>query len=142
MAFTWRYDSGIVAGAVPDLASVLGLTADQQAQIRFYCGQVATPYIGITTCNPSSNWGTTRVRIPAAGTENDDTNPPRIRPRNLFNVGIGTDNLFHTDRLRWKLRFDALNITNKYALYNFLSTCSGTHFVAPRTYRAQLGIAF
>jgi hypothetical protein len=28
------------------------------------------------------------------------------------------------------------------ALFNFLSTCSGTHFVAPRTYRAQLGLAF
>ena len=27
-------------------------------------------------------------------------------------------------------------------MYNFLSTCSGTHFVAPRAYRAELGIAF
>ena len=35
-----------------------------------------------------------------------------------------------------------LNITNKVAMYNFLSTCSGTHFVAPRAYRAELGIAF
>ena len=104
MAFTWRYDSGIVAGAVPDLASVLGLTADQQAQIGFYCGnQVATPWVPITTCNPSSNWGTKLVSIPAAGTENDDTNPPRVRGRNLFNVGVGTDNLFHTDRVRWTL---------------------------------------
>lgn len=143
VAFTWRYDSGIVAGAVPDLASVLGLTADQQAQIQFYCGnQVATPWSGITTCNPSSNWGTKLVHIPAPGTENDDTNPPRIRGRNLFNAGVGTDNLFHTDRVRWTLRFDALNITNTYALFNFLSTCSGTHFVPPRTFRAHLGIAF
>ncbi len=142
VAFTWRYDSGIVAGAVPDLASVLGLTADQQAQIGFYCGnQVATPFIPIKTCT-SSNWGTKLVSIPPAGTENDDTNPPRVRGRNLFNVGVGTDNLFHTDRVRWTLRFEALNITNKEALFNFLSTCSGTHFVAPRTYRAELGIAF
>jgi len=142
-AFTWRYDSGIVAGAGPDLASALGLTADQQAQIGFYCGnKAATPLIPITTCNPSSNWGTKLVSIPAAGTENDDTNPPRVRGRNLFNIGVGTDNLFHTDRVRWTLRFEALNVTNKEALFNFLSTCSGTHFVAPRAYQAQLGIAF
>jgi len=142
VAFTWRYDSGIVSGAVPDLASVLGLTADQQAQIEFYCGnQVATPWSPITTCN-SSNWGTKLVKIPAAGTENDDTNPPRVRPRHLFNIGVGSDNLFHTDRVRWTLRLEALNVANKVALFNFLSTCSGTHFVAPRTYRAELGIAF
>ena len=143
VAFTWRYDSGIVAGAVPDLDSVLALTADQQAQIQFYCGnQVATPYTPITTCDPASNWGAKQVHIPAAGTENDDTNPPRIRGRNLFNFGLGSDNLFHTERVRWTLRLEALNITDKYALFNFLSTCSGTHFVAPRTYRAELGIAF
>ena len=143
VAFTWRYDSGIVAGAVPDLPSVLGLTADQQAQIQFSCGnQVATPFIPITTCDPSSKWGTKLVSIPAPGTENDDTNPPRIRGRNLFNLGVGSDNLFHTDRVRWTLRLDALNITNKYALFNFLSTCSGTHFVAPRTWRAQFGVTF
>lgn len=142
VALTWRYDSGIVSGAVPDLASVLGLTADQQAQIGFYCGnQVATPWIPITTCT-SSDWGTKLVSIPAPGTENDDKNPARVRSRNLFNIGVGTDNLFHTDRVRWTLRFEVLNITNKLALFNFLSTCSGTHFVAPRTYRAQLGISF
>jgi hypothetical protein len=141
-AFTWRYDSGIVSGAVPDLASALALSADQQAQIRFYCGdQVATPWNPITTC-ASSNWGAKLVRIPAPGTENDDTNPARVRPRHLFNVGVGTDNLFHSDRVRWTLRFEVLNLTNKLALFNFLSTCSGTHFVAPRTYRAELGLAF
>ena len=54
----------------------------------------------------------------------------------------GTDNLFHTERVRWTLRLEAFNITNKEAAYNFLSTCSGTHFVEPRSYRATLGIAF
>ncbi len=144
VAFTWRFDSGIVSGAVPDLASALGLTADQQAQIGFYCGsQVATPSSPITTCNvPYPNWGAKLVNIPAPGTENDDTNPARVRSRNLFDAAIGTDNLFHTERVRWTLRLTALNITNKVAMYNFLSTCSGTHFVAPRAFRAELGIAF
>jgi hypothetical protein len=142
LALTWRYDSGIVSGAVPDLASVLGLTADQQAQIGFHCGdQVATPSNRIAACS-SSAWGAEMVRIPAPGTENDDTNPARVLPRHLFNVGVGTDNLFHTDRVRWTLRLQALNVANKQALFNFLSTCSGTHFVAPRSYRAELGVAF
>jgi hypothetical protein len=144
VALTWRYDSGIVSGAVPDLESALSLTADQQAQIGFYCGsQVATPYSPITTCNvPYPNWGAKLVKIPAPGTENDDLNPARVRPRNLFDVSVGTDNLFHTEHRRWTLRLTALNVTNRVAMYNFLSTCSGTHFVAPRAYRAEVGIAF
>ena len=36
----------------------------------------------------------------------------------------------------------AVNLTNKVALYNFLSTFSGTHFVTPRTYQAQLTFRF
>ena len=82
------------------------------------------------------------VSIPAPGTENDDTNPARVRPRNLFNIGVGSDNLFHTERVRWTLRLEAVNVGNKVALFNFLSTCAGTHFVAPRSYRVELGIAF
>jgi len=145
MAFTWRYDSGIVSGAVPDLSSALSLTADQQAQIGLYCGsQVATPWSPITTCNvPYPQWGARLVNIPAPGTENDDTNPARVRSRHLFNIGVGTDNLFHsTERIRWTLRGEVLNLTNKVALFNFLSTCSGTHFVSPRSFRGELGIAF
>ena len=45
-------------------------------------------------------------------------------------------------RPRWTLRFTVENLTNKVALYNFLSSFSGTHFVAPRTYQASLGYAF
>jgi hypothetical protein len=144
VALTWRFDSGIVSSAIPDLASALSLTGDQQAQIGFYCGsQVATVWSPITTCNvPYPNWGAKLVKIPAPGTENDDLNPARVRSRNLFNAAVGTDNLFHTERVRWTLRLEAFNITNKVAVYNFLSTCSGTHFVEPRSYRATLGIAF
>ena len=39
VAFTWRYDSGLVAGSVPDYASALDLTGDQQAQIGLFCGK-------------------------------------------------------------------------------------------------------
>jgi len=33
-------------------------------------------------------------------------------------------------------------MTNKVALYNFLSTFSGTHFVTPRTENVELGFHF
>lgn len=138
-SFTWRYDSGEVAGAVTDLDDALALTAAQQATIGFSCGsEVATVYNRITSC-PLGNYATTRITIPAPGTFNPDHNPPRISPRNLFDVGLGTDNLFHKEKLKTTLKFTVINITNEAALYNFLSTFSGTHWVAPRTYEVTLG---
>ncbi|HZD96172.1 MAG TPA: TonB-dependent receptor, partial [Candidatus Sulfotelmatobacter sp.] len=89
-----------------------------------------------------SQFGSTRVTIPAPGTENDDHNPPRIAPRNLFDIAVGHDNLFNGDRYKWSLQVSAINITNKTALFNFLSTFTGTHFVTPRSYTAQLGFHF
>ena len=80
--------------------------------------------------------------IPVDGTENDDSNPPRIAPRHLFDVSVGTDNLLGTDHTKLTLRFTVANLTNKVALYNFLSTFSGTHFVAPRSYQVQMGVTF
>jgi len=140
--FTWRYDSGLVAGAVPDFDTALTFTADQQAQIGLFCGSTfATPTQPIAVCD-TANRGALRVRIPADGAENDDTNPPRIVPRHLFDLSVGTDNLFRGDRAKISLRFTAINITNKVALYNFLSTFSGTHFVTPRALQVQAGITF
>ena len=141
-AFTWRYDSGQVAGAVGSLSDALALTAAQQSAIGFFCGsEYASLGHGITSC-PSSNYGATRLNIPAAGTENADHNPPRIASRNLFDAGLGTDNLFHKEHVRTTLKFTAVNLTNTAALYNFLSTFSGTHFVAPRSYQAEIGLVF
>ena len=136
--FTWRYDSGEVAGAVTDLADALALDADEQAAIGFYCGnEFATVYHQITSC--SANYGATRLIIPALGTYNPDHNPPRIAPRNLFDIGIGTDNLFHKEKIKTTLKFTVINVTNEAALYNFLSTFSGTHWVTPRSYTVSLG---
>jgi hypothetical protein len=139
IAFTWRYDSGEVAGSVTSLADALALDADQQAAIGFYCGnQVATVVSPITACN-SANYGAARLRIPAPGTFNPDHNPPRIASRNLFDASVGTDNLFHKEKLKTTLKLTVINIANNEALYNFLSTFSGTHFVSPRTYQVSLG---
>jgi hypothetical protein len=57
-------------------------------------------------------------------------------------VSVGDDNLFHGDRYKWSLRPTAINVTNKAALYNFLPTFSGTHFVTPRAMTAELGFHF
>jgi hypothetical protein len=140
-AFTWRYDSGLVAGAVGSLDDALALTGAQQAAIGFFCGnQRPTIDNPITSCTGS--FGATRLKIPAEGTEDDDHNPPRVSPRHLFDLGAGTDNLFHTERTRTTLRFTVTNLANKVALYNFLSTFSGTHFVEPRAYQVALGFVF
>ncbi|MFN2595590.1 MAG: hypothetical protein ABR563_00095 [Pyrinomonadaceae bacterium] len=141
--FTWRYDSGAVAGAVPDFATALTFTPDQQAQIGLFCGNVfATPTQGLTQCD-SATRGALRVRIPAEGTANDDTNPPRVAPHHLFDFSAGTDNLLRTEKTtRVTLRFSVINLTNKKALYNFLSTFSGTHVVSPRVFQGQLGVTF
>ena len=66
-----------------------------------------------------------------------------MKPRHVFNLGIGTDNLFHTEKkMRVTGSFEIANLTNKAALYNFLSTFSGTHFLQPRTVVARIGLAF
>jgi hypothetical protein len=107
------------------------------------CGsQVPTLTAPLTTCDPTQ-YRSTRISLPAPGTENDDHNPPRVAPRNLFDLSTGDDNLFRGDhRYKVSLRFTVINLTNKTALYNFLSTFSGTHFVTPRTYTAELGFHF
>ena len=118
------------------------LTVAEQVAIGFSCnGMIATYSTPITSCSGIGK--STLLTLPQTGAENDDHNPDRVKPRNLYNAGIGTDNLFHKESgPRWTLRFTVENLTNKVALYNFLSTFSGTHFVTPRTYQAQVGFSF
>jgi len=70
------------------------------------------------------------------------TTPPRVAPRNVFDMAVGEDDLFHGDKYKWSLHLTAINVTNKYALYNFLSTFSGTHYLTPRALTAELGFHF
>jgi hypothetical protein len=159
LSFNWRYDSGLVAGPVPcaggncangpsgtdSIVDVSGLTPDQQFQAGLYCGSVhATPTTPISPTDlcPASQYGSNLIQIPAAGTENDDHNPPRIAARNLFDVAVGDDNLFHGERYKWSARISVVNLANSYVLYNFLSTFSGTHYVTPRAITAMIGFHF
>ena len=82
------------------------------------------------------------MQIPAPGTENDDHNPPRIAPRSLFDVSLGKTNIFNKEHFKTDLDLTAINVTNKYALYNFLSTFSGTHYVTPRALTAKVTFNF
>jgi hypothetical protein len=52
------------------------------------------------------------------------------------------DNVFQGAKTRMKIRFSVVNLTNKEALFNFLSTFSGTHFVSPRAYQVEAGVSF
>jgi len=166
--FNWRYDSGLVAGAVPCYGvsdfndcpqstttpdglpaismtdgSGIPFTADQEFQAGFTCNGVhATPTVPLPSICLASQFGSTLTKVPSPGTQNDDHNPPRIASRNLFDLAIGDDNLFKTDRYKWSAQVNFINITNNYALYNFLSTFSGTHYVTPRTVTATIGFHF
>jgi hypothetical protein len=160
LSFNWRYDSGLVAGPVPcaggsncangpngsdTVVDVSGLTPDQQFEGGLYCGTVhATPITPISPNGlcPANLYGSSLVSIPAAGTENDDHNPPRIAPRNLFDIGVGHDNLFHGDKYKFSARVTVVNLANSYVLYNFLSTFSGTHYVSPRAITGTIGFHF
>jgi hypothetical protein len=149
LGFNWRYDSGLVAGAVPfsdggpvDLTGS-GLTPDQEFQAGLFCGSVhATPTMALPSPCAANQFGSTLVGIPAPGKENDDSNPPRIAPRHLFDLALGDDNLFRGDKYKWSLQLTAVNITDKVALYNFLSTFTGTHYVTPRALTGQVGFSF
>jgi hypothetical protein len=172
MGFNWRYDSGLVAGATPcfgqnafnncpgsvvlpgpggvsnismGAANVgeIPLSADQESEAGFTCGGVrATPTSPLPFNCPASAFGSALIKVPAPNTENDDHNPPRIASRNLFDLSLGHDNLFHGDKYKWSVQLTVINLANNYALYNFLSTFSGTHYVTPRTLTAELGFHF
>ena len=75
-----------------------GLTADQEFQAGLTCeGIKATPTTPFPTPCPASEYTSNLVKIPAPGTDNNDKNPQRIQPRNLFDAAIGEDNIFKGD---------------------------------------------
>jgi hypothetical protein len=156
IGFNWRYDSGLVASNpfldnFSDASSFLD--ADQQTAIGLFCVDAGGVMHSASLTNPLAlgagtvcganpiSTGAKLLNI-AGATFDTDHNPTRVKPRNLFDASVGDDNLFHRDKYRWSLRFTVINLTNKTAAYNFLSTFSGTHFVTPRAYTAELGFHF
>ena len=139
---TWRFDTGLVVVGVPDYATALTLTGDEQQQIGLYCGDVfASVDQPLRTC-ASPHYGATLIHIVPPGTYNADTNPSRIRPRNVFDIFAGADNLWKKDTYSLGAKITVVNLFDKIALYNFLSSFSGTHFLTPRTLQAQIVFRF
>jgi hypothetical protein len=155
IAWTWRYDSGLAVSGIPDAGFALAvLTPAQQVSIGLACnGMLATVANPLTDCvgaNGAQGRVTSKLlTLPQGGydnfpsQENDDHNPDRVKPRNLLDLGFGTDNLLHTEKgAKITASLAITNLTNKVALYNFLSTFSGTHFLQPRTFVARVGLSF
>ena len=121
----------------------LPLTADEEFQAGFSCnGEKATPTHALPAVCPASEFTSSLIKIPAPGAGDNDHNPQRIAPRDLFDATAGKDNIFHADHYKVNLDVTAINVTNKYALYNFLSTFSGTHYVTPRALTAKITLNF
>jgi hypothetical protein len=121
----------------------LPLTADEEFQAGFACnGLKATPTQALPAVCPASQFTSSLISIPAPNKGDNDHNPQRIAPRSLFDASIGKDNIFHADRYKVNLNLTAINVTNNYALYNFLSTFSGTHYVTPRAMTAKITLNF
>jgi hypothetical protein len=167
--FNWRYDSGLVAGNAPCYgttdpnspcgatsttlngqpaiamvgATGIPLTADEEFQAGFMCnGVAATPTNPLPSVCPASEFSSSLISIPGPNMGDNDKDPQRIAPRNLFDASLGKDNIFHSEHYKVNLDLTAINVTNKYALYNFLSTFSGTHYVTPRALTAKIALNF
>jgi hypothetical protein len=95
----------------------------------------------LRTCS-SPVFGAILVRIAPPGTYNADTNPSRITPRSLFDLAFGSDRILKKDNYSLGGKITVVNAANKVALYNFLSSFSGTHFVTPRTLQAEMTLHF
>ncbi len=121
----------------------LPLSADEEFQAGFECNGVkATPTEALPAVCPASEFTSSLIRIPAPNAGDNDHDPQRIAPRSLFDLSLGKTNLFNREHFKTDLDLTAINVANKYALYNFLSTFSGTHYVTPRAMTAKLTFNF
>lgn len=135
---TWRFDSRLVVVSVPDYATAPTRTGDQQQEIGLYYGNLfATVNEPLLRTCSSSRYGATLIHIVSPRTYSPDTNPSRIMPRNIVDFALGADSLWKKDTYVLGAKITVVNATNKVALYNFLSSFSGTHFVSPRVLRVS-----
>lgn len=138
-------DNNIPATSNPVTGAPVALpfTADEEFEAGLECnGQKATPTAALPAVCPANELTSTLLKIPGPNTGDNDRNPPRMLPRNLFDMELGKDNIFNASRYKIDLDITAINVTNKYALYNFLSTFSGTHYVTPRALTARFTLNF
>ena len=141
-------------GVLMEDATGVPFTADQEAQAGLICNGVkatgqnllGTPVSGAAANGCLvSQFSSSLLKLVAPNAQNDDRNPARIASRNLFDLTIGDDNLFRkksADKKTLSASLTVVNLLNKVALYNFLSTFSGTHYVNPRSISADVAYHF
>ena len=141
--FTWRYDSGLVVGAINNMAEALALTAAQQSAIGLYCGG-ATGFalmIGsrharrLTMARSGSTFWLREQRMTIITLRAQSQ-------RNIFHVGMGNDNIFHKERIRTVVRFKHTeSVERGFPLQFSLSIQRHTSFPT-QSFQAQIGWAF
>ncbi len=115
-----------------------GLTPDQQFEAGLTCdGVAATLTSGFTPCDPA------RIHLEAGADSRPRHRERRPQPAahraaQPLRRPLGKNNIFNKEHFKTDLDLTAINVTNKYALYNFLSTFSGTHYVTPRALTAKI----
>ena len=161
--FNWRYDSGLVAGSLPccwgklreygplgsdSVVDTSILSPDQQFEAGLFCGSIrasrTSPIgsgLGTNLC-PAAQYGSTLMQVPAPERRTTITILRGSRQGTCSTSRSDTTIFSKATGTRSACDLRAINITNKYALYNFLSTFSGTHYVTPRALTAELGFHF
>ena len=135
------------AGSSPVFANV-GNT-DQRSKIETY--NFAPTYTRITSPNSVVNFGAfvrkDQYSYYPSSNPVADLGPIQSQSigqsRSLLNTGAHADfNVQHSvNNIKAGVVY-GVNLANKYTVYNFLSTFSGTHYVTPRALNAELGIHF
>ena len=167
--FNWRYDCGLVAGTAPCYGThrpqqLLALSPRR-------CSMASRRSMVTATGIPLTADRSSRPDLPAMESRQLRTNPlPAVCLASEFTSNLVNDPRArhrrqrpqpaahrtaqplrrvarqgqHLPRRRYKLDLNltAINFTNKYALYNFLSTFSGTHYVTPRALTAKVVLNF
>ena len=160
VGFNWRYDSGLVAGPVPcaggncangpngtdthrgrfrhHARSAIpgGTLLRQRLRDAHHCRSARPGFARHRSTDPS----TSRFPPPARRTT---TTIRRASPRAICSIWRSETTTSSTARTKsGALRLSVVNLANKEALYNFLSTFSGTHYVTPRALTATIGFHF
>ncbi|MBA2501242.1 MAG: TonB-dependent receptor [Pyrinomonadaceae bacterium] len=72
---------------------------------------------------------------------NFDEQPVRTKPRTIIDASIGYD-FIRRENTRVGVQFDALNLTNRIGLYNYLSVFGGTNYIPSRSFNMRLKLDF
>ena len=159
LGFNWRYDSGLVAGPVPcaggncangpngtdSIVDVSGITPDQQFQAGLSCGErLRHPHHAISPTGlcPASEYGSSTSRFQPPAPRTTTTTRPASHRAICSTFRSATITCSTAKSASGAPRLTAVNLTNKEALYNFISTFSGTHYVTPRAMTATIGFHF